>query len=1222
MKILKLTLQNLNSLRLEQEIDFLGPPLGDTGLFAITGDTGAGKTTILDAITLALYGKIHRNKDVKEVLSYGAVESLAEVEFKTGEGVFRAHWSLRRARQKIDGNFQPPNRLLSKASIIKGEEVFKIVAEGQREVDKEIESITGLDFDRFSRSVLLSQGDFAAFLKANEKDRSDLLERITGTDIYSRLSRAAFERYKEEGALLDTLKKELEGLRLLDETTLIEKQDELEEKKAANKSLLKTLDQLRKQLQSVESLTGLQQKQVDLEQQIALNQAAQEAAAPDFQRLQRSQKAQPFSAGLARLDHQLNDLEELQEDRKLLTHEQTEKAAQQQTLTIANAVLSESLTELQKQWDDSKQLWQQVEKLDVQIEEKRTPLLQKEADQQLEEQKLVIQREQLTTLSDSQRKLEAKIQTEEKWIAENKHLANLKTELGRIEDQRDYLRELYISQRETEKELELLETKLAKQEKQLAVETEKSQKIDKELTELNDHFAKAVPNDYAKNREELVNLLFRDIEHLQEQQQNLLKLNQYNEEYQRALLELSAHEEQMENLRRAEMDVNKQLMSSMEVMDAMDKQLAFKREVYEQQLLISNYEKDRAELKEGDPCPLCFSHSHPFRLKKIVPYINEAKEEYETAKSRHDLIYKNHRNLLGRQSSLAEELEQLIGDEMKKASGQVEKQFARILEYEDKIAEIAPGFNTQDFAESRGKLLQHKMIESERRLQERRKALDTLNAITGQLVAKEKLQKDILRSLQEIEAEVKVLQSQQLTLQKQIQEKENTFAKAKKAINKLLKPYGCEFELKTAKATFEVLNKKKEAYTNAEAILMKMTEDFRMQAQMLAEKGKRIEELVQSTASQHKTLHKEKQALDALITQRKELFGAADPQTEKQNLEEKLVGRRNELEVGKEQLALARVALESTLRLLAEKEKEKTKLKASIEKAQKQLLLAINKAGFESIDILRSNMLDEEEAQAIEQNKQTLDREATALQQSLKDAKTELNKLLEKAIDQIDGVALRQELEQQEQDYQELQQSIGALTEQLEQNEARKKESVVLLERQEKQLKEFERWARLNDLIGQADGKKFRTFAQGLTLLKLTYLANQHLQKLNDRYYIRKRSDEDLELEIVDTFQANNHRSMNTLSGGESFLVSLALALGLSELAGRKTQIQSLFIDEGFGTLDDSSLDLAISTLENLRATGKTIGVISHVKALKERLSTQILVEKTGNGFSEIRILA
>jgi exonuclease SbcC len=200
--------------------------------------------------------------------------------------------------------------------------------------------------------------------------------------------------------------------------------------------------------------------------------------------------------------------------------------------------------------------------------------------------------------------------------------------------------------------------------------------------------------------------------------------------------------------------------------------------------------------------------------------------------------------------------------------------------------------------------------------------------------------------------------------------------------------------------------------------------------------------------------------------------------------------------------------------------------------------------------------------------------------------------------------------------YDEAQQVQGRVQERLANDATQRKKAGELTEKIDQKRAEFERWAKLNDIIGSADGKKFRAFAQGLTLEKLSHLANHHLQALNGRYLIRKRVGEELELDIVDTFQANNTRSMRTLSGGERFLVSLALALGLSDLAGRQVQISSLFIDEGFGTLDENSLDLAISTLENLQSTGKTIGVISHVPALKERIGVRIQVHKNSDGFS------
>jgi exonuclease SbcC len=160
----------------------------------------------------------------------------------------------------------------------------------------------------------------------------------------------------------------------------------------------------------------------------------------------------------------------------------------------------------------------------------------------------------------------------------------------------------------------------------------------------------------------------------------------------------------------------------------------------------------------------------------------------------------------------------------------------------------------------------------------------------------------------------------------------------------------------------------------------------------------------------------------------------------------------------------------------------------------------------------------------------------------------------------------------------------------------------------------------MNELIGHNEGTKFRVFAQSLTLRKLVQLANVHLENLNGRYIIQKQPGQDLDLEIVDTFQGNSRRSMGSLSGGEKFLVSLSLAMGLSDLASRQSSISTLFIDEGFGTLDDEALDLAISAMENLQARGKTIGLISHVKALKERIATQVRVMKQGAGISVVEM--
>ena len=173
------------------------------------------------------------------------------------------------------------------------------------------------------------------------------------------------------------------------------------------------------------------------------------------------------------------------------------------------------------------------------------------------------------------------------------------------------------------------------------------------------------------------------------------------------------------------------------------------------------------------------------------------------------------------------------------------------------------------------------------------------------------------------------------------------------------------------------------------------------------------------------------------------------------------------------------------------------------------------------------------------------------------------------------------------------------------------------------QLKTNKRWKILNDLIGDSKGKKFNDYAQDLTLSQLLMLANKRLVLLTDRYKMDKPlADEDDSLVAIDEHMGGQRRSVKTLSGGETFLLSLALALALSDFASRNVEINSLFIDEGFGTLDPETLDQTLDTLEVLQAkSSKMIGVISHVTSLKERIATQIQLSQNGQGYSSLKVV-
>lgn len=195
----------------------------------------------------------------------------------------------------------------------------------------------------------------------------------------------------------------------------------------------------------------------------------------------------------------------------------------------------------------------------------------------------------------------------------------------------------------------------------------------------------------------------------------------------------------------------------------------------------------------------------------------------------------------------------------------------------------------------------------------------------------------------------------------------------------------------------------------------------------------------------------------------------------------------------------------------------------------------------------------------------------------------------------------------------------GEIRQQLKQDADNRQQQQSLMRDIAHASQQVEDWGQLNALIGSKEGDKFRKFAQGLTLDNLVWLANNQLTRLHGRYLLQRKVSDALELEVVDTWQADAVRDTRTLSGGESFLVSLALALALSDLVSHKTRIDSLFLDEGFGTLDSETLDTALDALDALNASGKTIGVISHVEAMKERIPVQIKVKKiNGLGYSKL----
>jgi exonuclease SbcC len=210
-----------------------------------------------------------------------------------------------------------------------------------------------------------------------------------------------------------------------------------------------------------------------------------------------------------------------------------------------------------------------------------------------------------------------------------------------------------------------------------------------------------------------------------------------------------------------------------------------------------------------------------------------------------------------------------------------------------------------------------------------------------------------------------------------------------------------------------------------------------------------------------------------------------------------------------------------------------------------------------------------------------------------------------------------------QQNLQHVTEAKGRTLEKIEQWQASKSKYDQLLRQKVEAVDHLRKYELLNQLIGDAAGKNFANFAQELTMQHIVILANRRLSGLTDRYQlVVPTNDGRTDLYIRDLYLGGTERSVKTLSGGETFILSLALALSLSDLASKNVRLDSLFIDEGFGTLDNDTLDVVISTLEKLQEeNAKTIGIISHVESLKERIVSQIRLIRDTSGISRIQLV-
>ena len=300
MRIVSLTFANINSLGGEWRVDFGDPAFGD-GLFALTGPTGSGKTSVLDAISLAIFGRTVRqssiSKEINEVMTRGSGSAFAEVVFESGAKCYAARWEQRRARGSARGALQAARRSL--VALPGGETIH----EGLRGMDEAVRAVLGMDFGQFTRAVLLAQGEFDAFLKADEGDRSAILEQVTGTDINSRIGAAVFARFQQERDKTREIEIGRQVVQVLTDEQRTALEAELDRLDAEKNALATAVQILSAHNEWLQKLGALRRQRAALEKEQERLASDKIEAEPDLKLLARAEIAHAFDLKVNALEN-------------------------------------------------------------------------------------------------------------------------------------------------------------------------------------------------------------------------------------------------------------------------------------------------------------------------------------------------------------------------------------------------------------------------------------------------------------------------------------------------------------------------------------------------------------------------------------------------------------------------------------------------------------------------------------------------------------------------------------------------------------------------------------------------------------------------------------------------------------------------------------------------------------------------------------------------------
>jgi DNA repair protein SbcC/Rad50 len=1240
MRILAIRGRNLASLAESFEIDLAAAPLGDAGLFAITGDTGAGKSTILDALCLALYNNYPRvaaksddktpdpggaalaSSDVRAILRRGAAQGHAEVDFTGRDGrTYRARWEARRARAKADGKPQKVERLLTCL------DDQTTIASSVSEVLDAVIAATGLTFDQFRRTVLLAQGEFDAFLLASENERAELLEKITGTEIYAEISKRAYTAAKAREQAVTSLRDRRAMIGGLDDAARAALDATRSQQAAALAGQSAEQAALTARIAGAERAAGLHQAAMLAEGHAATAAAALADAAADARELAQLDLIEPVRPLLSASRRADADVASSAQRLDALLAQHKAAAETAAATAAALAICAADDARAAKQIEALTAVWREAERLDTQVSAAAGETATAAATHAAAVTAAGQAQSEHVALTARLAGVTARHSATAAALAATKAHALLSQQaapLARLLQQRAGLivqrQQSEIDAATARAELEQLDATVAAMDQQLAGDQDARQEITGQLT---GHRARLQAAD-----EPAVLTGERHCQALSDALSQGLSLAQ----------DWTAH---AANLTRGRAEIAAETGSSSDatarlaVADAEQTTLQAARAVLTELVDLADATASksalqmRSRLVTDEACPVCGSASHPYnhgentaaagfvaeirqrrsgldaRLAAAQAASNDAKAALASSGARlaeatrnadrataalaaHDTAY----------AKLVPQLAAVTAEPVPDAlSADAAATFETLLEaVATRRQTLAGSRATIDQLRTQCDALQPKLDDLTRRMDgaaaERGAAKESRALLQQALAAHAATRVGIDQQITAVTAGLAPFLAAAGLADAALESDGADVARRLAGLGTAYQALAVEHETLTAELADlrprdATAKAGADAATRAAANAATALETRR--AQHLACQTARANLLdgEPTAANRDRHMAARQAALAQLETAQAAHAGATAALAT-------LAARQHDAEVAAVAAAKSSAAAAATLsagiaalsvapaearRLLDLEPATRTALRGKISSLTTRLAEATAALDTRRTDLAGIDLAALPDVAALKAAAGTL---AASIAGLHRDLAASVEALRRDDLDHQKAASLSAEITSAEAD-------LGI-------------------------------WREVDHAIGSANGDRFRKFAQAITLDQLVRLANLQLAQINPRFTLVRAQTSDLGLHMMDRDLGDDTRSIRSLSGGERFLVSLALALALAGIEGRQSFVDTLFIDEGFGSLDADTLDMAITALETLQSQGRKVGVITHVAAMIERIAVAIRVEKRGPGRSVVRL--